>query len=186
MKKTFVLLALICTLLGTSAMAFEVAPVIGFNSSTLNVTGATGDDAAAVYSSKLGMDYGVLASFSMAPLVSLQFGALMDKRKYGVKETIEGFGIGEAEVTMNYIQIPVLLRLSVFPGLSVGAGGYYATGTGDIHFKATETPTGGTPATTETDRAWPTTTKKSDNPALPGETDKWRSIQVLAGLNIGF
>ena len=221
MKKIVLLFVLLSALVGSSAMAFEVAPVVGVNFSNVSVSGATGAISNVTWSSKMGIDYGVPASFSMAPLISLQVGALVDNRKFLGTDASDPLGKIEVETKQNYIQIPVVARFTVFPGLSLGAGGYYAMGTGDIKAKTTITVPGVDPVVEEETSTWEADkTKKTDlgliasvaynipiaplvsfmidgryllgltnfqdDPALPNTTSKWKSIQLLAGVNIGF
>jgi len=71
--------------------------------------------------SKLGFGFGGLATFSFAPMVGLQVGALY------VPQKIEGSNT----VTYNTLQIPVAIRVSPIDLISVGVGGYFAAAMGD-------------------------------------------------------
>lgn len=87
-------------------------------------------------SSPLGFGFGALAAFGVAPGFEAETGLLF-------APTVFGQGDPATERKFQQVQIPLLLRFTAAPMVSVGAGGYYAMNTGDLE----TTPAGGTTTT---------------------------------------
>lgn len=106
-------------LAGNSAHA-SIAVVGVLNDGTLGGSGETDS-----LSGKAAFGAGILIDHPISIGTSLEFGAIYQGRKYD--DTTSGFTISS-----NQIQIPVLIRFNLIPMLSIGAGGYWETGSGDI------------------------------------------------------
>jgi hypothetical protein len=115
----------------TSAFAFSLSLVGGavFDKPTVGSGTPT-------YSMKMGFAGGVLGEYMFSPMVGLEAGALYMQRKALDDLT-------QVTVLSKYLEFPFLLRYWFSPMLSIGAGGYVATGMGDI----TETNAAGTSQT---------------------------------------
>lgn len=85
----------------------------------------TGNGITHSLSAKLGFGGGVLIDHPLGEGAAFEFGALYLTRKF------DDTTVGET-ATENMIQIPVLLRLHLVPMISIGAGGYWETGMGNV------------------------------------------------------
>ena len=87
----------------------------------LNLTGTAGDRIAApgvVIGGKASLGFGVTYSATDNPIINIEFGAFYIPRKIST-------GIVN-EMSLNSIETPLLLRFTLLPLISVGAGVYYA------------------------------------------------------------
>lgn len=67
--------------------------------------------------------FGALASTSFIPMFSLELGALYMPHKININDTNGNLISGESQ---TYLEVPLLLRFTALPIVSVGAGLYYA------------------------------------------------------------
>jgi hypothetical protein len=96
-----------------------------------------GAGAAPSIGSKPAIAYGAFAGLSMLPGFQVESGFMLTPRKYRATDSTSGV----ADTTSNQLIIPVLARFTALPLVSVGAGPYYAMGTGQV--STTVTPVGG-------------------------------------------
>ena len=73
---------------------------------------------------------GALFELRMVPLIGLEFGALYAPRKAAYSTVTPA--VANITVTGNGYQFPALLRLHLGRFFSLGVGGYYAKGKGDV------------------------------------------------------
>lgn len=119
-------IAVVLGLFSSAAFAVPRLSVVGaVNSSKVDVD--VGGVSATGLSSKTGFGGGALLEFSAAPMLGIELGALYVLKKYG-----DSVG---TELTYPYFQVPLVFRLHLGRYVSVGAGGYYAMGVGDVKSK---------------------------------------------------
>jgi hypothetical protein len=175
----------------------------------------TAGDMAVTTDSSAGLAYGFggLAEVEL-PVVSylgLEGGLLFNRRNVSYTVQIPGYEKSETKLGFNYFQVPLLIRFNL-PLISLGAGGYFAKGTGFIS-RSTQVGSN-TPVETRSTFeganlksydygfaaslaiAWPLAPFTSfvvDGRLLKGLTDiaksdidtfKFSDIQVLAGLRV--
>lgn len=107
------------SLVSTSAFA-SISIVGALNEGTL-----TGSGESDSLSAKPAFGAGILIDHPISIGTAIEFGAIYQGRKYD--DTSSNY-----TVSSNAIQIPVLLRFTLLPMISFGAGGYWETGSGDI------------------------------------------------------
>ncbi len=201
LNKIIVLLGLIG--IGGSAQAASLGVLGGVGLSKFSENTST------KYKAKLGFGGGAYVGVMLHPMFEIDFGALYMQRKFQYDATN-----GTVVNKFNSLQFPVIARLNFMNMLSIGAGGYYAMAMGDIGVEATPTGGGTTTSTTMTYAnsgyaksdyglvgsvalyfpVGPMTRFILDGRYLlglkdvnknPAVTDKWRDLQVLAGLAFG-
>jgi hypothetical protein len=91
----------------------------------------------------LGIGGGALLGISAGTFLELEIGALKIARKYEVK-TATASSTDLSTYTQGAVQLPLLLRFNLLPFLSIGAGGFYNLGMGDIKKSSVETASDGT------------------------------------------
>jgi hypothetical protein len=118
--KKFMLIPLVLALfaaLAPSARALDLSVVGALGMSTF-----TSDDTTETFSRNSSWGFGALLDTPFIPMLfDLEVGALYLPR------SVQQTAVGQAPVnfTLNYLQVPVLLRLVAFPMISVGAGLYW-------------------------------------------------------------
>jgi hypothetical protein len=166
--------------------------------STATLSGVSLTNISASSNAKWGFGGGALLDAMFDPAVGLEFGALYITRKIETTTTFTALGVNASSggtTAAHYVQIPILLRLAFSPYFSIGAGGYFAEGTGSLSGSAKSDygligsvgihlPLGGSVAFL-VDGRYNLGLKNVDNSGL-GETQKFRDVQVLAGLTFGF
>ena len=94
---------------------------------TANITGTSASIAAGV---------GVLGDYSLLPNLELELGFLYMPRQYMIDTTVSGSAPVTGQLVTYFFekkaQIPLLVRFWPLSFLSVGAGGYFEQGIGDI------------------------------------------------------
>lgn len=148
-------------------------------------------------SSKWGFGGGALLGFGLLPRIEFETGGLYITRHYDITLTVLGTTTTDT-YTQHAVQIPALLRLHLLRGLSVGAGGYMAIGT--QHIDDVKNQDLGLlfsaqlkiPVTLATGfildgRYAMGLTDVNGNPGqtTPAMTEKYRDVQILAGLQFG-
>lgn len=139
MKLKILIVALIGLLSSKAFAIFDIELVGGGNTATLNHTlgtvpaGQTENDSA---SSGSGLEYGVFIELNDG-IIGLQSGALFLTRKSTVTANISipAVPISGTVVqtnTINSIQIPLLIRLTPLPYISIGAGAAYNMPQGSV------------------------------------------------------
>jgi hypothetical protein len=115
MKKNFAALVLLA-LFSPSAFAFDFSAVGGLTLSNYSYDAGT---------TSSGMSFGVggLLGHQFAPAIGLETGALYLSRRFDL--TVSGV---TASTTGNYVDVPILLRLSPAPFFFLEAGGYVGLG----------------------------------------------------------
>ena len=73
------------------------------------------------------VSFGVLFDKSFTPLFAIESGLLYNNENVGATST--GFA---GSIKMKRLHIPLMLRMTALPFVSVGAGLYYENGTGDV------------------------------------------------------
>ena len=106
MKKLFILLFLSVLSLNTMAIGFSYGVKAGWNYSQIKGTNISSD-------AKQGIHAGLYGNFSLA-IVAIQPEILFSQKGYKVS--------GANDVRMNYLDIPVMLKLNVLPFISIDAG----------------------------------------------------------------
>lgn len=87
------------------------------------------------YSGKLGLGGGLLFTNMLSPRMGFELGGLYITRKTDVTTTYTVLGLSQGSTsttTTHYLQIPLLMRVRLTRGISVGAGGYFAEGVGSV------------------------------------------------------
>jgi hypothetical protein len=92
---------------------------------------AIGENAYSVSGPKSGLGFGTQVTVGVGDLVGLEFGVI-----YLGEASSYGSGLTSSSITQNYLDVPVMLRISPLPHLSLMAGGYYGWGLGVDHFYA--------------------------------------------------
>lgn len=85
------------------------------------------DSSTTSYSVKPGYAFGAMGQLDLNPAMGLEVDALYIQRKYGYAA-----GPFSGDISAKYFMLPVLVRITALPILSVGIGGYYAQAIGDI------------------------------------------------------
>lgn len=101
--------------------------------STATVSGVTITNLTVSGKSKIGYGAGVLFDASLASVMSVEFGLLFVNRKSESTSSFSVLGVPQTDTStdsLNYIELPVILRAWLTPMFSLGAGGYYAQGIG--------------------------------------------------------
>jgi hypothetical protein len=106
----------------TTSWAFDIKPALNLN---LSVPQISPETSGSTNKGKFGVSGGVLFEFSIAPLVSLDTGALL--QPYVLENTSLGI---VTEMKWKHVQVPVGLRIRPLPFFSLAAGGYYSLATG--------------------------------------------------------
>jgi hypothetical protein len=189
----------------TSAQAFELSLVGGADLSKPSIQ-LNGVNTGGV-SFKPSFGGGLLMGFESSAITEIQLGALYMNRDY--KYPVAS---GTGEDSYARYEVPLLLRFTGLPILSVGAGVYYAVPVGTYTY--TQTPLGGTSSSTTSNAS---DAFKNDFGAIgsvalkipfnpwtsllidgryeyglfnitktAGETFKTRDIEALAGFALGF
>ncbi|MBC7691413.1 MAG: outer membrane beta-barrel protein [Methylotenera sp.] len=107
------------------AQAIEVTPVLVGTFPHFKYSIDPGD---AGFNSKLSPGFGVLVNIPLT-VISLQTGLLYVTKSFGIDDQS---GFKDFYLKFKSLQVPVLARISPFPMLTVGLGGYYALGVGKI------------------------------------------------------
>ncbi len=105
---------LLLTCARTRADGLKIAAVGTLNFSSPRINAGSGSLST---SSSLGLGFGGLADFPLVPSWRLESGILY---------ITDAFSQSTTSYNMNHFQIPVVVRYTLFPFLSVGAGGYYS------------------------------------------------------------
>jgi hypothetical protein len=87
------------------------------------------------YSAKLGLGGGLLFTNMLSPRLGFELGGLYITRKTDVTTSFTALGLSQGSTsttTTRYIQIPILMRVRLTRGISVGGGGYFAEGVGSV------------------------------------------------------
>ncbi len=102
---------------------------------TLDFSNASISTAAANVNTSLGtsVGFGFLASTSVIPMFSLELGALYVPRKVNINDSN---GNNLSTTKAPYLEIPLLLRFTALPIVSIGAGPYYAHSAGSLTVSA--------------------------------------------------
>ncbi|ABQ05341.1 porin family protein [Flavobacterium johnsoniae] len=107
----------------------------GFNMSNLYGSGDDVDDNNILY----GFNAGVYATLPISDFVAIQPEVLFTTK--GAKLEYSGLVDGDAKFKLNYIEVPLLVRVNITKNFNVHAGGYASylvsskvTGSGDIEF----------------------------------------------------
>ncbi|WP_149208044.1 porin family protein [Flavobacterium johnsoniae] len=107
----------------------------GFNMSNLYGSGDDVDDNNILY----GFNAGVYATLPISDFVAIQPEILFTTK--GAKLEYSGLVDGDAKFKLNYIEVPLLVRVNITKNFNVHAGGYASylvsskvTGSGDIEF----------------------------------------------------
>jgi hypothetical protein len=85
------------------------------------------DDGGQTYFSKLGFGAGLLFSVPLAKMLELEADAFYFRRKFGA-----GSASNTYLFTADYVQVPLIARITFFDLLSFGAGAYYSYFPGKI------------------------------------------------------
>jgi hypothetical protein len=171
-----------------------------FGDGTFSTTKTTGQTDP---KSMLGLGGGAQVEFGLGPMAGLEIGAVYLGRKTGDST---------ANLTFNYVQIPVQLRYWVGKYLTLGAGGYYALPVGDIKAGGSSLPGGGSipyatagfkkndygllgsvgfnapvgpTAAVFAEGRYALGLDDQNATAIAGTTTKWQDIQILVGLRFG-
>jgi hypothetical protein len=178
-----------------------------FGAGTFSSIKNTAAVATTTSSAKLGIGGGAQLELMLGQVVGLELGGLYLQRKFSTTDSLLAI---TAESTFTYVQIPLQVRFWLGRFVTLGVGGYYAMGLGDIKSTAL-----GIPITTTYAAAG---TKTSDYGLLgslgfniplgtsvailaegryaygmqdlnvtkdPAGTAKWRDMQALIGLRFG-
>ncbi len=119
----------------SQAHAFGLSAVGSFNATTVST-----DPANSNLSGGTGVGYGGLAQYNLIPAFDLEVGVLSTPVKFSQKVP----GSADIETSSHYLQIPVMVRFTLLPIISAGAGLYYA-------FPLAKVKTIGPTGTVETD-----------------------------------
>ncbi len=119
----------------TQAHAFGLSVVGSFNATSVSTNPANSN-----LSGGTGFGYGALAQYNLIPTFDLEVGALSTPVAFSQKVP----GSSDIETSSHYLQIPVMVRFTLLPIISAGAGLYYA-------FPVSKTKTVGPTGTTEAD-----------------------------------
>lgn len=122
----------------TSASAFELGVEGGLSIHSPGLTINSGGATTPTLGSKTNITYGVFAGTSALPGFQLESGLMLIPRRF--TETDQTGII--ADTKFNNLVVPVMVRFTLLPMISIGGGAYYAMGTGQI--STTITPAGGT------------------------------------------
>jgi Outer membrane protein beta-barrel domain len=133
MFKLNVLLVIAFAFSAGTANALEVSVVGAYGMSNVNISNTTGTASASSSSNGTSFGGGVLLAGSLAPMFQLEVGALYLPRTITASDN-SGDSLN---TTFNTLQVPVVLRLSPAPILSLGVGGYFAEGLGSVSQTAT-------------------------------------------------
>lgn len=129
MKKTLMRLLTFISfaLIPLSSHAIEVALEGGLSIDTPSLSFTSGG-AAPSLTSKSSIAYGLFAGYSMFPGFQLESGLMLLPRSYSQAD-----GLGNiVDSKFNSYMIPVMMRFTLLPIISVGGGAFYATGTGNV------------------------------------------------------
>jgi len=191
-------------LIALPAHAARVAVVGVANSSTPNTPGVE-------YSAETSYGAGLLLEGRMVPMFGFEIGAIYAPRKFSYSTAIPN----ATTVTSSgkVYEFPALLRLHMGRTFSLGFGGYYAMGKGDITQettseagKSTQSVTYASQSQTDSDygllgsaqlrfRLTPLTFLLFDarylmglknNSTVAGSDRKYNDFELLAGLQLGF
>lgn len=141
MKKTLIRLLALSSfaLVPFSSHAIEVALEGGLSFDTPTMSSTNGG-AAPSLTSKSSIAYGLFAGYSMFPGFQLESGVMLLPRSFSQTD-----GLGNlANTEFKSYMIPVMMRFTLLPLISIGGGAYYATGTGNVSSTVTLTGGGGT------------------------------------------
>lgn len=106
MKKLFILLFLTVLSINTMAIGFSYGVKAGWNYSQIKGSGISAD-------AQQGIHAGLYGNFSLA-IVAIQPEILYSQKGYKVS--------GANDVRMNYIDVPVIVKLKLIPFISIDAG----------------------------------------------------------------
>ena len=116
-----------------SASALEFSPVLGLG---LDMSSASTTVAGTSYgtNTKTSVGGGVLLDSGLAPMVSLEVGVLYLPINHGLTVNITSplTLSAPSETSYNALQIPVLMKFTLLPLVSFGAGAYYSKGLGSV------------------------------------------------------
>jgi hypothetical protein len=118
-----------------NSQAFELAVEGGLSMQSPSYSLSSGSSLA--IGSKTSIGYGAFAGLSFLPGIQIETGLMYLPRRFS--ETSDTAGV--AELTANHLIIPIMARFTALPLVSVGAGAYYAMGSGQV--STTLTPVGG-------------------------------------------
>lgn len=105
---------------------------------TATVSGVPITNIATTTKPKLGFGGGLLFDTMMASRLGLELGVLYGARKTESITSYTALGVNTSTDSISearFVQLPLLARLWLHPMLSVGAGGYYAQGVGQVSNK---------------------------------------------------
>lgn len=109
----------------------------GFNMSNLYGSGEDVDDNNILY----GFNAGVYATLPISDFVAIQPEVLFTTKGAKLEYNTAGFN-GDAKFKLNYIEVPLLVRVNITKNFNIHAGGYASylvsskvTGSGDIDFE---------------------------------------------------
>jgi len=123
MKKTLSLLTVLFAIQPLSSQA-GVTLLGGLNFAGPSYTNAS---TAMAVEANSAVSFGVLFDQSFTPLFAVESGLLYSKEKSSVTST--GFA---ATLATTRLHIPIMLRMTALPFVSVGVGLYYENGMGDV------------------------------------------------------
>lgn len=122
-QKRFLALIIATVLLSASAFAKPRFSIVGAGLYGKPTTSGIAN----TYKEKLGFGGGLLMELKLGAKGGLELGALYLQRWYD--DTVSG---ATNTITATYIQAPLLLRFWLNPTISLGAGGYFASGYGKL------------------------------------------------------
>ncbi len=168
---------------------------------TATVSGQTLSNISISAKSKLGVGGGLLIDSSFSPKMSGEFGVLYITRKSDTTVNATILAVPTTTVTnnsLNYIQIPAVLRFWMGSMFSLGAGGYYAQGMGSKFSSSGVTKSDygaigsvqfklpmGNSASFLVDGRYNYGLKNVNNSSFSTMDLKYRDIQILAGVTFG-
>jgi hypothetical protein len=124
------ILALVFGLMMSQAQAASISLVGDVDSSNISL----GNPGSSTTSPKLGYGGGFLIDSMMTPGVGFEIGALYITRKTELDGfSVNGGAASNLDVKTTAIQVPVLLRFHLLPMISIGLGGYWAYGIGNVN-----------------------------------------------------
>ena len=200
------LLPLLCSLIALSseARAARLSLVGVANSSTPNSPGVE-------YSGETSYGAGLLLESRIVPMFGFEIGALYAPRKFSYSTAVPN--ATTVTSSAKVYEFPVALRLHLGRNFSLGFGGYYAMGKGDITQETTsaagassQTVSYASQSQTDSDygllgsiqagfRLTPLTHLVFDarylmglknNSTIAGSDRKYNDLELLAGLQLGF
>lgn len=120
-------------LTSTSARAFDLQPVVGLN--LFSPKHAVNDVASTTYSGKVGVGFGGFINFSLLPGFEVQTGAMYLKNPYSIASA------PPLDVSYSVLHVPVMVRFTALPIVSIGAGPYFNFLMGNVSVTNTVTGT---------------------------------------------